>query len=383
MWDYLTSKIAEYSIIINWLEQKITALEVRSHRELVRYLLSKIEELRTRHNRLCAIVRIRDDRLIPRALIKIHEIEYLAYVLKCFYISGLIRESEDDEFIRNLITSELQRLNLSWIRDILIRLDGPYATFLGLTTKFPIIIAPPIQAESLLQLTATYHELGHNVFSHFDDIGNELANLVAQHFARLLLEAAPMQPEMRDTRSSQILAAVGHWSVQRLNELFSDVFAAYLCGPAYYISFVDIMIKLCDKPFLVNDTHPSADARILTIHKALLQIHKDNEMVRRFHNFWDIFIENKEKPPIHDLIFAPNLLENLAEKSIELITQILTNTPRYSESVTYSPRIGRILNSDSLVSILNKGVQILLYAPDSYLEWEEKALKNLKSREPP
>ena len=217
--------------VLKWLEREINSITSKTpHSYLIERLQNNISELKDSQNRLQAIIQIGQDRLINRAHTIIRDIGYQLYSLTWRYIPGLTRENDKDISLRALLLSKIEPCGLSWIQDILLRLDGQHATFIGMhdLAEIPILYAPPQQAESLMEMTYFYHELGHSVFSHFEEIGNALSEDVSQHFDRLRLESGPMSPEKREERTREIEKSVDYWIFERLNEIFSDIYAIYI-----------------------------------------------------------------------------------------------------------------------------------------------------------
>ena len=379
--DYLKSKATEYSIVLEWLDSEITAITSKTpHSYLIELLQNKISALQDLQSRLQTILQIGYDRLINRAQIIIRDIGYQLYGLTWYYIPGLKREGNDDLSLRDLLLSKIEPCGLSWIQDILLRLDGRHATFIGLRDleEIPLIFAPPQQAKSLLGMTYYYHELGHNIFSHFEEIGNALYEVVTQHFNRLQLESGPMSPEKRDERTREIEKSVDYWVYERLSEIFSDIYATYICGPAYYFSYTNMIMGLYRNPFkiFVMDAHPPDAARVSACYKTLLPTHQQSELTSSIQMVWDDYLSTHSKPSDFDLICNESLIDSLVMMSIHKIEQLLPDAYRYSEAQDSLEE--QIVNSsDSLESILNKGIRTLLKDPENYTEWEKKAFSAL------
>ncbi len=58
---------------------------------------------------------------------------------------------------------------------------------------------------------------------------------------------------------------------ERLNKLFCDIFATYACGPAHYVSCVDMGLRDDSDPFQVKDgdVYPPLSARVYACHRSL------------------------------------------------------------------------------------------------------------------
>ncbi|MCL0095657.1 hypothetical protein M1O52_03950, partial [Dehalococcoidia bacterium] len=68
MREYVNSKITGYSLILDWMEDEISAFQTRNdHTPIINFLKNKLLELKQSLSRLKAIFSIGDDRLLRRA----------------------------------------------------------------------------------------------------------------------------------------------------------------------------------------------------------------------------------------------------------------------------------------------------------------------------
>ena len=381
MQDYLKSKVAEYSILLDWIEDEIKRLRTKNgnHAHLVKCLHDKIVELRELHKRLRIIAGIEEDRLTLRAMQIIHTIEYQIYILTYYYIPGLQRENTNDLFIRSLILSAKQHCGLSWVKDVLVRLDSHHATFPGIT-EIPIIFAPPQQGVSISDMTGVYHELGHDVFQRFEEIGDNLVTTVAQYFSELRQNVGPMAPQKRKERDHMIEDAIDYWGVERLNEIFSDIYATFVCGPAYYFSCVDIAIRMGSNLFRIDatDVHPPWATRVYACHKTLLPIYQNEDVVISTQNIWDAYTSAQQKNPYLEIICPRALIYQLVDMANQSIEQLLPDAQRFSEPIPDSSKLKDFSPSETLENILNKWSKILLTEPENCAEWEKNVFKILQ-----
>ena len=378
MRDYLNSKIAQYPIVLEQMECEIGNLQLRNHNHLINCLRDKIKELREQCERLRIISNISEEMLIPRSLTIIHYIEYQIFVLS-YYIPGLKKEDTNDLFLRSLLRPIAKRCGLSWVRDILVRLDMPYATFSGLT-EFPIIFAPTQQATSVYDIASIYHELGHNVFQHFGKIADNLATTINRYFSELKQKVGPMSPKKRAERERAINEATDYWGIERLNEIFSDIYATFVCGPAYSFSCVSMAMSLSGDPFHISptDVHPPSAARVYACYKTLLPDYQSDEIVISIQNIWNTYADTQTKPPDFGIKCANELIQQLVSTSIQNIERMIPNVQRYSEPLKDLSESKSVSPSEPLETILNKRITILLKDPEYYAEWEKNVFKTLR-----
>lgn len=385
MQEYLDSKVAEYSVLFDWIESEINRLraENKNHARLLDSLHNKYLELQELYVQLQAISNPKSERLFQRAIPIIHDIEFQIFVLTS-YIPGLQRENDDDLFIRNILFSVLKRCGLSWIEDVLVRLDNQHA-ILPAITEMPIIFAPPQHTTSTLDMAALYHELGHDVFQHFPDIVQNLARAVLGYFSQLRLSIGSMSPEKRSERNKWIDNALAYWSAERFNELFSDIYATFICGPAYYFSSVDVAIRMGRNPFHINvaDVHPPWAARINACFRTLLPAHENEDKVQVIRRVWDSYASTQPKEDTdYDFFYAGDLIEQLVNIAIRSIEQFIPNAQRYSKSLQDFFEKDETYSEKCLEDILNERLVILLTEPNRYINWEQNVFSVLKIVKP-
>lgn len=381
MQDYLNSKVTEYSLLLDWVEHEVKSIQKRSenHYYPIKYLQDEITKLNKSLSRLRVITRIESPHLIRRALPIIHELEYQVRVITYYYIPGLQRENKNDLFLRSLFLSTARRCGLSWIKDILVRLDGPHAIF-PVLTDIPVIFAPPQQAMCLSDMAGVYHELGHNVFQRFKEIANNLAITVFQYFSELRQSIGPMSPEKRRERNRVIENAINYWRIERLNELFCDIYASFVCGPAYYFSCVDMAMRLGSSPFRISatDVHPPLATRVYACHRTVIPIYQEDDVIATIQHIWNTYTDIQQKESDFDFICANDLINQLIDTAIRNIEQLLPEAKRYNMPLPDVRALMEIPASESLENILNRGVKILLTEPSGYAEWEKNIFKILR-----
>jgi hypothetical protein len=379
MQEYLDSKVAEYSILFKWIESEINRLrsENKNHAQLIDTLQDNFKQLQESYERLKAIINLKSERLVQRAIPIIHDIEYQILVLTYYYIPGLQRENANDLFFRNVVLSVLQRCGLSWVEDVLVRLDSHHAIFPAVT-EMPILFAPPQHVKSASDMAAIYHELGHDVFQHFPDILQNLSRAIFGYFSELRLSIGSMSPEKRSERNKMIDSALAYWSAERVNELFSDIYATFVCGPAHYFCSVDVAIRMGRNPFHINvaDVHPPWAARINACYNMLLPVYQNGEEVELIRRVWNSYASSQPKDKDYNFFYSEDLIKQLVDVAIWNIEQYVPNTQRYSKSLQCLAKADP-LKEKNLENILNARLVLLLSEPAGYEEWEKKVFSVL------
>jgi hypothetical protein len=307
----------------------------------------------------------------------IHDIGYFIVLATAHYLPALQKERETDRFVRQLLLSATKRCGLDWVEDIVIHLDGRHATFSNLLIEFPLILAPPQHAISLLDMAGLYHELGHNVFEKLSEIADALDMTVSQHCATIQRKAELLVPEQRD----YINKVLEYWKTGRLGELFCDIFATFVCGPAHYISCIDMGLRSDCDPFIVDDrdVHPPFSARIYVCYKSLNIIYANEPMIAMAQDAWENYEEICKRDESFELVCSEALLDCLVDVSIRCIGELLPNAKYYSTPLLCDEELEYITKEMSLEEMLNSGTKILFTYPERYANWEEKIFEQLKA----
>ena len=383
MLEYLKAKAADYAIVLSWIDQEFQDIELQhpEHHLLIIHLQAKLTQAKKLHDYLKKLVEIGNLRLIRRALSLVHELEYFTILATSHYLPALQKEGPADRFLRQLLLSTMKRCGLDWIEDVVVHLDGQHATVSGPSVETPLISAPPQHAVSFSDMPGLYHEFGHNVFERFPEIADVLSMAVSQHFAEFRRKAGPLAPEQRDERDRAINDALEYWEIKRLSELFCDVFATFVCGPAHYVSCVDMGLRFDRDPFQVDygDVHPPLSARVYACYKSLNPIYSNEKMIIAAYNAWKSYEKAQDGNGVFELICSEMFLDRFVRTATHHIEQLLPRSKYYSVSLPRDKELEQIAEDMSLEDILNRGAKILFTYPERYASWEERIFKLLKS----
>jgi hypothetical protein len=236
--------VVEYSIIISYVDQGLQRISTEAvHAQIIGALKSTLEDMKKRNERILSLLRIPNDMLIPIATRDMHQLETEINIISIFYLPGLQKEGPSEQTLQKLFISKSKNHGQKWIQDALVRLDNNYA--ISPNPEIPVILDPPQQAMTLLNMPCIFHELGHNfVGRYYRDIIDSLADKSKAHFSELKKGSGPISPEKLSRRNLRIEQIEDYWvNEKRLNEFFSDVYAAYVCGPAYCFSCVNLAMS--------------------------------------------------------------------------------------------------------------------------------------------
>ena len=384
MLEYIKAKVAEYAVVLSWIDQELQKIDAErpDHHQLIIRLQSKLAEAQKLHDRLKTLARIGNARLLRRAFPIIHELEYVTFLLASNYVPALQKEGKADLFLEQLLLATMQKCGLNWIKDTIVQLSGEHAIISGSSlVEIPLIFAPPQHAASFSDMPGLYHELGHNVFERFQVIADELAVMVTQHFAQFRRKAGPITPEQRYERDQAINDALDYWGRERLNELFCDIFATYVCGPAHYVSCVDMGLRDDRDPFQVEDgdVHPPLSARVYACRRSLTPDQRKEQVVMVVNNTWRGHERLRTGNGVFDLVCSNVLVDRLVETSIRCIEQVLPTLKRYSKSLSQDKNAEQVSQESSLEDILNWGTYLLFTQPERYADWERNMFEAMRS----
>ncbi len=373
---YLTAKAAEYTTTTDWVVAQLSISALHSkHPHIARELDNRITEARRRIGLLRRIIQLNRPTLLPRGISIVNELQYDVLVLSEHYLPALTKEeAAENEFGRVAHRAAL-RCGLTDVQEIVVNLSGGHAVIPVIPTC-PLMFAPPHQRHTLLDMPAIYHEFGHLVFGTEPEIGNGLTRALADRFQELERSAGSLAPDKREERRRQIREAQAYWFLPRLEELFCDIFATYVTGPAHYYSCVDMAMRHRPNPFEIDmtDEHPPLAARVWVCKDTLSPQQQNSEISQQVSALWNEHIRGRVSGSEYRLFCADELLERLVNESVETLTH-LGRFRKYSGSGAHP----KILPAPdvNLEELLNESVRVLLREPEKYVDWERPYVEAL------
>ena len=191
-------------------------------------------------------------------------------------------------------------------------------------------------------------------------------------------KAGPLAPGKRAERERTIGKALEYWDEKRLEELFCDVYATFVTGPAYYFSCVDMAVKSVLEPFHVDvrDEHPPMAARVHVCHGALTSLLTGVVSVgAHCTRHMECACTQTSWREMYKLDFcADALLDCLTDAANQSIERFLPQARRYEEPsavVNVGQEDSGVM---SLEDALNAGSRILLANADHYAQWDRSML---------
>ncbi|MFC1948067.1 hypothetical protein ACFLXY_09140 [Chloroflexota bacterium] len=373
---YLAAKATEYRLLIEWIESKLEIL-TRSN-TVYKSTITKLQErlviASLKQGKLDSIANSGLPSLAPRGMTLVRDIQFDLLIVIDRYLPALLEESDDTRSFRSLILKTTMDCGLNWVEDIVVRLDGPHATFVVIPER-PLLISPPSQTETLIDLPGVYHEIGHAVFTKYSEIRNTLSHAVDTWFQDLLRQSSRLRPEQRLERERQIMNANSYWSRPRIAELFCDIFGIYYCGLAYYYCCINLALRFINDPFIIieTDVHPPAATRVGACDHALFPQHRSCNIYKTIIELWNDYKRRFISSGMYGIYCSNEFIDHLTDKCVEAIETYLPHNHRYQTPLQITnPPI--VTDSNNLEDILNYSVIMLLVHKDEYPAWERDVL---------
>jgi hypothetical protein len=377
---FLKSFSADTRAKVAWLEAEFSRLETQlpEHRLLIEQLRVVLAEARAKLSDLDLIIGIAHPNLMQFAMPIVHSLEYLAELVGTTYLPVLQRQGEGERFVRGLLFAAARAAGMDWLRDVAVRLDGPHAAIVSLS-DLPIVYAPPRHQVALADMPGLYHELGHATFTRDQQIGAALSDAVRTHFVRHRRQAGTLPPGKRSSRAGLIDDAEAYWTHERLAEVFCDVLATVVCGPAHYVSFVDLGLRHHRGPYeLVPDAHPPMCARVHACYAAVSLPHRQEPLVKLVRDAWTTHQAMHPCGHEYTVTCSDDLLDELARVARGEITRVLPTLRPFSGPLPSRELLLHVAEDASLESILNQAAAVLFLEPDAYAAWEPAAIDRCK-----
>jgi hypothetical protein len=376
--SYRIAKTAELDILFDWLAEQLRLLRLTNpdHRVILDYLDQQYRQAETRLALLQTLLALNDPNFDKRADKLAHDLSRYIIPTANHYIAGLQRQGPEDQRVRKVLLRLCQRLRLDWIEDILVCLRRDLALLAEYRGIFaiPVFFGPPHLLETILEVPGIYHEFGHSVFARDDVFRREMSLIVKRHFDQLKQKAGPMPPPQKALRDQELDRAANSWSALWLAEIFCDLFAGYVCGPANMASMVDLGRAQGFPPYLLaSNSHPPNGARVMAAYLALCDQQRQHPTMQKVHAAWQNFARGFIPGQEYKLRCAEDLLRLLADAVNSLIAQHLPNVPCYVKPPTELAAARTVKAGIELEDLINAGVTILFEVPDQFSAWQKSA----------
>lgn len=311
----------------------------------------------------------------------LHLIEHNLYPIIYFYLPGLLKENDEEIFIRKILNEFINTCNLDFIKDIVIRLDSHEATVPHFT-DVPVVFASPLQSKSLYLKGPFYHEFGHVVFEKYNIIANQLIPVIEKFFNDKIINLGLLEPSKRYEREKEFIKAKNYWNIDRLNEIFSDIFGTYVAGPLLYLYFAG-QITLCDKLDIMDwrDVHPPIYARYYACKKSLNKNYSSDILISDHERIINETLHNNSVSNADfQIICDINLLDRIVQFSIDSIKKLPIEIREYSFPIPNITEIESFTFGTDIITLFICAEKMLYLLPEKYAAWEQQAIQRLRKR---
>jgi len=373
---FLRAKAADGELHLKWLRGELASLRARapSRVQLFDRLDAEVRGAQARLSDLRVVISAAHPTLIDRGVECAHLLDAILNKVSVTYVGALRKEGDSERHIRGLVLSASRSSGMTWIEDVVVRLDGAHAVF-ATFPDFPLLVAPPRHIASLYDMPGLYHELGHTAFMKFATIGERMRKTVAEYFAAQRRLGGPLTPGQRAAREERLVAAERYWTEWQLAELFCDIFGTYVCGPGHYASFVDLGLRMAYDPFeVIGDPHPPDAARERVCYEALSFTNHREQLVKIVRKAWKAHEGRFGSNHQYMLRCGDELLAKLVDVAIGCIEAEIATLRRYQAPLPSVDQVEKVTPTGSLEDILNQSATILFLAPEHYEKWEGTAL---------
>jgi len=104
-----------------------------------------------------------------------------------------------------------------------------------------------------------------------------------------------------------------------------DIFATVVCGPAHYVSCIDMAVRLAHDPFRLDyrDEHPPTATRVYACYRTLTQEQRSQPVVEVSRSNWDDAAQTYARNAEYQLFCPEPLVDQLVDTTISLISALV------------------------------------------------------------
>lgn len=304
--------------------------------------------------------------------ITLNQISIFIFIVETQYVRGLTSPSKEELFLRSIFLNCLGRLSLDWIEDMVLQGSGElaiYPEFYG-SLAIPAFHVPTGLLDSFLSLPGVYHEFGHSVFARFPSILSAMETINRAYFDNLRNRLGPTQPVIRAAQMTRFNEAEEFWTERRLEELFCDLFAQYICGCANIISMIDLsMAKGRPTYDMDNPDYPPDAARVRVCALALASSQANEPSTKHLLKEWEEYGQQFTDSQLYRDACPRNLLRELSQSVFATLASELPNLPKDQNAppdvrVAFTPA-----KTISLEDAIRQGCAVLAWRRDNFESW--------------
>ncbi|MBZ5497774.1 MAG: hypothetical protein LAP85_15330 [Acidobacteriia bacterium] len=372
MRNYIEAKVIEFGDKLANQKMVLTNIAARGdHTGVIAHLRTVCQEAEQLLVRTRRTLALNLPQLFRRHQVDLVRIRARLEFLEEWYLPTLLQEGDEERAVSRIISRLLDQLHVPHLADQVVSFSRALSMYPGVP-EHPIFFMPRYTRATLLDWTGLYHEIGHAVHQKFPEIGGSLSNVVLLYCQRQLRHAPALSTSQLDKRAERLRQTLLYWNKYRLEELFCDIFATVVAGPAHLMSWVDISLTSPRDPYRFDpaDEHPPNAARTQACMLALDEIYADAPLRRSICRLWEDFLNPRTKPPLFDQLCPFLLIMDIvrvaqAEIGHRGFPVFRSTLPLPPDSLTYE----RI---DDLQELVNVAAVNLIFAPSDFSAWQQK-----------
>ncbi len=377
MRNYVEAKVGEFSEKLTYQKSVLTRLSaVGDHSHLVQRLADVCRDAEELLDRTRRTLLLNLPQLFRRQQIDLSLVRAKLELLEEWYLPALLNEREEERAVSRVIDRVLAQLQVPQLVDKTVSFSRALSMFPGVP-EHPIFFMPRYTRACFVDWTGLYHEIGHSVYQQFPAFQSELSKAVLQYCQNQLLQAPALSTTQLNKRAERFRQTLRYWSPYRLQELFCDIFATVVAGPAHLLSWVDISVTSPRNPYHIDlaDEHPPNAARTHACMLALDDGHANDPVKRSVCELWETFLNRRPKPALFNQLCPFPLMMHLVQTARAEIVRhsipVFRGTPPLPpESLAYE-------TIDDLQELVNIAAVNLMFAPGEFAKWQQKIAEKL------
>lgn len=310
----------------------------------------------------------------------LNQISIFLSIVETQYLRGLATPSSDELFLRTIFLNCLKRLGVDWIDDMVVQGSGElaiYPEFYG-SPAMPAFHVPTGLLDFFLSLPGVYHEFGHSAFAKFPSILAAMQQTCHTFFEQLRQHLGPMQPHLRAAQLERFQEAEEFWTDRRLEELFCDLFAQYICGCSNIVSMIDLSMAKGSPTYDMDDLdYPPDAARVRVCILALTSAQANEPSTKHLIAEWEEYAQQfSDSQPYREACPEKLLLQLcqtvFAAIASEMPALLKIQNPPSDVQVAFAPA-----KTISFEDAIHQGCAVLAWRRDNFESWWQDARTRL------
>jgi hypothetical protein len=377
MRDYVEAKVSEFAQKFKYATDTLADLSSRgTHQNLAMELQRVCGEIDGLIRRVRSLVPLNLPQLFPRIQVMLAQINTRFELLEEWYLPATRQEGSDELAATSVINQVLSQLRISWIRDKVVSFSRALSMYPGIK-DCPIFFMPRYTRISLMNWLGLYHEIAHTIYQRFPEIGSHLSDAVLLYCQQQLLQAPALTASQLDRRTERYRQTLSYWNSYRLEELFCDIFATVVAGPAYLFSWVDVSLTSLYGPYdvILADEHPPNAARTQACMLALHDSYAGSRLKTATTELWDGFLNRRTPPPLFNQMCPFELILAIVRAAQGEIHRL--GFPTYQTPLPDPPQSLAYDRTDDLQNLVNVAVVNLMFARADFPAWQKSITDRL------